>query len=72
MDTVNAAIQSGGKTSLLRALQNGDGRLSDINMQNIQWYADILGKALRDKAETEVSECMGVRDWPVAVCGTTS
>ena len=39
---------------MLRALQDEDGRFSDINPQNMQWYSDILAKALRDKAETEV------------------
>ena len=53
---VNSSIQSGGKTSMLRALQDEDGRFSDINPQNMQWYLDILAKALRDKAETEVRQ----------------
>ena len=52
---VNGAIQTGGKTSLLRALQEEDGRFSDIHLENLQWYSNILAKARRDKAEAEVS-----------------
>lgn len=52
---VNGAIQSGGKTTLLRSLQSEDARFDNVNPQNTQWYMDILSKAIRDKADAEVS-----------------
>lgn len=52
---VNDAIQSGGKTALLRSLQSGDTRFANVNPQNTQWYFDVLSKAMKDKAEAEVS-----------------
>ena len=48
---VNAAIGSGGLTGLLRALQAGDAHLSDVVPENLQWYMDMLSKAVEDKAE---------------------
>ena len=55
VQSVNSAIQSGNRTSLLRSLQSEDAHFTDILPQNLQWYLDILSKAARDKAETEVS-----------------
>lgn len=40
---------------MLRSLQSEDARFSNINPQNMQWYSDVLSKAIRDKAEAEVS-----------------
>lgn len=53
---VNAAIVSGSLTSLLRALQSEYARFNNIQPENIQWYMDVLSKANKDKAESEVSK----------------
>ena len=55
MKAVNDALHTGGKTALLRSLQSEEARFSNVNPQNLQWYYDILTKATKDKAETEVS-----------------
>ncbi len=52
---VNEAIRSGGKTTLLRSLQGEDARFDNIKPTNLQWYSDVLSKAIRDKSEEEVS-----------------
>lgn len=54
MRAVNVAIHSGAKTALLRSLQSEDTRFTDVEPQNIQWYANVLSKAISDKAESEV------------------
>lgn len=56
---VNAAIASGSKTALLRALQAEDARLQNVLPQNMQWYLDILAKAVKDKTEAEGSAELG-------------
>lgn len=55
---VNKAIESTSKTELLRALQSEDARFTDLRPENTQWYMDILSKAIKDKAEHEVSSGM--------------
>ena len=56
VEDVNSAIGSGSLTSLLRALQSEYARFSNIKPENIQWYKDVLSKAIKDKAESEVSK----------------
>ena len=49
---VNTAISSGGDLpGLLQALQAGNAHLSDVVPENLQWYMDMLSKAVKDKAE---------------------
>ena len=52
--SVNEAISSGSRTSLLRALQLDGGRFKNVKPENMQWYMDILSKAVTDKAESGV------------------
>ena len=51
---MNEAISSGSKTSLLQALQLEGGKFQNVKPENMQWYMDILSKAMSDKAESEV------------------
>ena len=51
---MNDAISSGSRTTLLRALQMEGGKFKDVKPENMQWYMDILAKAMSDKAESEV------------------
>ncbi len=51
---VNRAIESTSKTELLRSLQSEEARFSDVRPENMQWYMEILSKAINDKAEHEV------------------
>lgn len=53
MGGVNEAIQSGSLTRLLQALQVGDTRLTGVMPENVQWYMDVLSKAIKDKAEVQ-------------------
>ncbi|XP_064390864.1 ras GTPase-activating-like protein IQGAP1 isoform X3 [Halichondria panicea] len=53
---VNRAIESTSKTELLRSLQSEEARFSDVRPENMQWYMEILSKAINDKAEHEESE----------------
>ena len=48
---VNQAITSGNASQLLQAMQHEDTRLSGVNPENVQWYMDVLSKAIKDKAE---------------------
>ena len=48
---INQAIQSGSLGSLLRSLQTEDARLNNVVPENMQWYMDVLSKAMKDKAE---------------------
>ena len=50
---VNEAIQSGSLTRLLQALQVEDSRLTGVMPENVQWYMDVLSKAIKDKAEVQ-------------------
>ena len=53
---MNDAISSGSRTTLLRALQMEGGKFKDVKPENMQWYMDILAKAMSDKAESEVGK----------------
>lgn len=48
---VNQAIVSGDLQQLLHSLQCEDTRLNAIHPENVQWYMDVLSKAIKDKAE---------------------
>ena len=48
---VNQAIVGGDLQQLLYSLQSEDTRLKAINPDNVQWYMDVLSKAIKDKAE---------------------
>jgi Ras GTPase-activating-like protein IQGAP1 len=48
---VNQAIVGGDLQQLLHSLQSEDTRLNAINPDNVQWYMDVLSKAINDKAE---------------------
>ncbi|XP_065909989.1 ras GTPase-activating-like protein IQGAP1 [Dysidea avara] len=52
IEEVNTAINSGDLERLLKALLNGDARLSGIKEENVKWYMDVLGKACKDKEES--------------------
>ena len=68
---VNQAIVSGGLTQLLQALQCEDARLTGVHPENVQWYMDVLSKAIKDKAEvyamstlcTVCLQCTLVEHW---------
>lgn len=51
---VNHAIMSGNLTQLLHSLQSEDTRLNAVHPDNVQWYMDVLSKAIKDKAEVHV------------------
>ena len=57
---MNEAISSGSRTSLLRALQMEGGKFKDLKPENMQWYMDILSKAMSDKAESEVGKALTI------------
>ena len=57
---VNQAIASGNASQLLQSMQNEDTRLSGVNPENVQWYMDVLSKAIKDKAEVCVCTCMHI------------
>ena len=57
---VNTAIESGSLGSLLRALQSEDANLRDVVPQNMQWYMDVLSRAVKDKEEVCVCVCVCV------------
>jgi hypothetical protein len=48
---VNQAVVSGSLTQLLHSLQCEDTRLRAVHPDNVQWYMDVLSKAIKDKAE---------------------
>ena len=51
VSNVNQAIESGSLGALLRALETEDVRLNNVVPENMQWYMDVLSKAMKDKAE---------------------
>ena len=48
---VNQAIGGGNLSQLLRSLQCEDTRLNGVHPRNLQWYMDVLSKAIKDKEE---------------------
>ena len=48
---VNQGIVNGDLQQLLLSLQCEDTRLNGILPENVQWYMDVLSKAIKDKAE---------------------
>ena len=68
MAGVNNAIESGSLGSLLRALQSGDARFRNIIPENMQWYMDVLSKAVKDKAEVCVCLCVHVHVCSYMIC----
>ena len=75
---VNQAIVSGGLTQLLHALQCEDARLTGVHPENVQWYMDVLSKAIKDKAEvyamstqcTVCVQCTLVDNWTCSTLQT--
>jgi len=59
VSNVNQAIESGSLGALLRALQAEDVRLNNVVPENMQWYMDVLSKAVKDKAEASGSGELG-------------
>ena len=53
---VNQAIVGGSLTQLLHSLQCEDTRLNAVYPDNVQWYMDVLSKAIKDKAEVQVHD----------------
>ena len=51
---MNQAIVSGDLQQLLHSLQCEDTRLNAIHPDNVQWYMDVLSKAIKDKAEVDI------------------
>ena len=51
---VNQAIVSGSLTQLLHSLQCEDTRLRAVYPDNVQWYMDVLSKAIKDKEEVYI------------------
>ena len=51
---MNKAILGGNVTELLHSLQCEDARLDAVYPENVQWYMDVLSKAIKDKAEVHV------------------
>lgn len=58
IDGVNEAIVNGDPQQLLFSLQSEDTRLNAILPENVQWYMDVLSKAIKDKAEVQYTLCV--------------
>ena len=56
---INASVDTGNKTELLRALRSEEAQLKGVIPENIQWYSDILSKTKKDAEEvSEVICCL--------------
>ena len=51
VSTINACVDTGNKTKLLRALQSEEAQLKGVIPENMQWYSDILSKTKKDGEE---------------------
>ena len=58
--TINACVDTGNKTQLLRALQSEEAQLKGVIPENIQWYSDILSKTKKDTEEVSKVDCSPV------------
>lgn len=72
VSTINACVETGRKTNLLRALQSEDAQLKGVAPENIQWYSDILSKTKRDAEEVSEVGCPPVWRGRVYVCLSVS
>lgn len=51
LSAINVASDGGKLSELLRALQNEDAKLQDINPQNVRWYSEVLTKTRKQNLE---------------------
>ena len=51
VQAINTASDTGKLSELLRALQNEEAKLVEVNPQNVRWYSEVLDKTRKQNVE---------------------